>query len=186
LTTETSEPKTNPYVHQDDTPEILVLDNMQGEKAYYEVITAKVGPKSKFQQQGKDGWAIEGIKGFWSSDTPLNTGQVIEVQLSRKPKYEAAGWYQDMVSVKILEGNSADESSGNTAKVPVPVSNTGYDSRNKSIEKQVAVKGFVEMTPHVEALVSAGFMSKDTAIDIIRFAYEGCKELYGEEVPWNE
>jgi len=186
LTTETSEPKTNPYVHPDDTPEILVLDNMQDKKAYYKVITAKVGPKSKFQQQGKDGWAIEGIKGFWSSDTPLNTGQVIEVQLSRKPKYEAAGWYQDMVSVKILEGNSADESSGNSAKVPVPVSNTGYDSRNKSIEKQVAVKGFVEMTPHVEALVSAGFMSKDTAIDIIRFAYEGCKELYGEEVPWNE
>jgi len=186
LTTETSEPKTNPYVHPDDTPEILVLDNMQDKKAYYKVITAKVGPKSKFQQQGKDGWAIEGIKGFWSSDTPLNTGQVIEVQLSREPKYEAAGWYQDMVSVKILEGNSADESSGNSAKVPVPVSNTGYDSRNKSIEKQVAVKGFVEMTPHVEALVSAGFMSKDTAIDIIRFAYEGCKELYGEEVPWNE
>ena len=186
MTTETSEPKTNPYVHPDDTPEILVLDNMQDKKAYYKVITAKVGPKSKFQQQGKDGWAIEGIKGFWSSDTPLNTGQVIEVQLSRKPKVQGSGWYQDMVSVKILEGNSADESSGNSAKVPVPVSNTGYDSRNKSIEKQVAVKGFVEMTPHVEALVSAGFMSKDTAIDIIRFAYEGCKELYGEEVPWNE
>lgn len=182
MTTETSEPKTNPYVHQDDTPEILVLDNMQGEKAYYEVITAKVGPKSQYG----DAWAIEGIQGFWNSKTPLNSGQVIEVQLSRKPKVQGSGWYQDMVSVKILEGNSADESSGNTAKVPVPVSNTGYDSRNKSIEKQVAVKGFVEMTPHVEALVSAGFMSKDTAIDIIRFAYEGCKELYGEEVPWNE
>ena len=181
MTTETPE-KGNPYIHNDDTPEILVLDNMQGEKAYYQTLTAKVGPKSQYG----DAWALEGIYGFRNSKTPLNSGQVIEVQLSRKPKVQGSGWYQDMVSVKILEGHVAEESSDNSAKVPVPVSNTGYDARNKSIEKQVAVKGFVEMTPHVEALVSAGFMSKETAVDIIRFAYEGCKDLYGGEVPWDE
>ena len=68
----------------------------------------------------------------------------------------------------------------------VVVRRTSDDPTRKSIEKQVAVKGYVELVPVVGDLVEMGFMKKETALSIIQKAILGLDNLMGEEVPWDD
>lgn len=68
----------------------------------------------------------------------------------------------------------------------VVVRTNSEDPTRKSIEKQVAVKGYVELVPVVGDLVEMGFMKKETALSIIQKAILGLDNLMGEEVPWDD
>jgi len=105
--------------------------------------------------------------------------------LSRKPKATSDGVYQDIVELEV-HGQEEGEVEETEPQGKVVVRRTSDDPTRKSIEKQVAVKGYVELVPVVGDLVEMGFMKKETALSIIQKAILGLDNLMGEEVPWDD
>lgn len=85
-----------------------------------------------------------------------------------------------------VHGQEEGEAEETEPQGKVVVRRTSDDPTRKSIEKQVAVKGYVELVPVVGDLVEMGFMKKETALSIIQKAILGLDNLMGEEVPWDD
>lgn len=174
----TTENLSNPYAHENDTIELSVSE-MKGQRATYlpVEVTVKMQGKYPVRDRNFNQVVLEEVNGFWNPPHALSVGAKGIAVLSINQSGTGTLYY-DIQSWEPVDGAEAVES---TEKVSVPVASGGsVDGRNRSIERQVAVKALIELAPHCEGLVSAGFMKSETAARVVRKAVLGAEELLGE------
>lgn len=137
-------------------------------RQYFEPIEVRVERASQFNtSKPPDKWQFqfEGIEGYWGvprgfmwEATPLYDGARVRVTLSQR------GQYRDISQVELLEhvsppvaenieppvSNVETKSSGSQSTMNQPP----VDSRNRSIERQVAHKTMTDRLASVESLIS--------------------------------
>lgn len=174
----TTENLSNPYNLDYDNIELKVAE-MKGDRAVYQPIELTVKAYGKFNCRGKDYKQVsfEDVGGFWEIPHALAPGAKGIGVLTRNKN--GSTLYNDCQSWEPVDGGQVVAP---TEKVSVPVASSGgsVDGRNRSIERQVAVKALIELAPHCEGLVSAGFMKSETAARVVRKAVLGAEELLGE------
>lgn len=175
----TTENTSNPYAHENDSIELSVSE-MKGQRATYLPVEVTVKMQGKYPVRDRDfnQVILEEVNGFWNPPHALSVGAKGIAVLSINQSGTGTLYY-DIQSWEPVDGGQAVES---TEKVSVPVASSGgsVDGRNRSIERQVAVKALIELAPHCEGLVSAGFMKSETAARVVRKAVLGAEELLGE------
>ena len=175
----TTENLSNPYAHENDSIELSVSE-MKGQRATYlpVEVTVKMQGKYPVRDRNFNQVILEEVNGFWNPPHALSVGAKGIAVLSINQSGTGTLYY-DIQSWEPVDGGQAVESA---EKVSVPVASSGgsVDGRNRSIERQVAVKALIELAPHCEGLVSAGFMKSETAARVVRKAVLGAEELLGE------
>jgi len=192
-------PKEDPYrvpvseedENRGDTLELIPAKEIAGNKMFYQPVETSVSAVSTYPDGG---FALQGLDGFWKANMLQNKSQLRHgtsglFTLARKPKVSGEGVYQDIMNLEVHgQEEEEKESTEPQDKVQgkVVVRRNFDDPTRKSIEKQVAVKGYVELVPVVGDLVEMGFIKKETALSIIQKAVYGLDHLMGEEVPWDD
>ncbi len=175
----TTENTSNPYAHENDSIELSVSE-MKGQRATYLPVEVTVKMQGKYPVRDRDfnQVILEEVNGFWNPPHALSVGAKGIAVLSINQSGTGTLYY-DIQSWEPVDGGQVVAP---TEKVSVPVASSGgsVDGRNRSIERQVAVKALIELAPHCEGLVSAGFMKSETAARVVRKAVLGAEELLGE------
>tara|TARA_R110000851_G_scaffold189776_1_gene340131 strand:+ start:578 stop:1132 length:555 start_codon:yes stop_codon:yes gene_type:complete len=169
----------NPYAHESDTIELSVSE-MQNARAIYNRVEVTVKSLGQYKVRGQEfkQVTLQEVNGFWNPPHELSVGAKGIAILSIN-KIASGTLYHDIQDWEQTEGGVA-VAPAQKVSVPVATSGNSMDGRNRSIEKQVGVKALIELAPHCEALVSAGFMKSETAARVIRQAVLGAEELLGE------
>ena len=185
----TTENLSNPYAHENDSIELSVSE-MKGQRATYlpVEVTVKMQGKYPVRDRNFNQVILEEVNGFWNPPHALSVGAKGIAVLSINQSGTGTLYY-DIQSWEPVDGATTTSSTqdgsldisvgGEKVIVPVGSPNT-VDGRNRSIERQVAVKALIELAPHCEGLVSAGFMKSETAARVVRKAVLGAEELLGE------
>tara|TARA_R100001082_G_scaffold94060_1_gene60911 strand:- start:40 stop:600 length:561 start_codon:yes stop_codon:yes gene_type:complete len=179
----TTENTPNPYAHENDSIELSVSE-MKGQRAIYLPVEVTVKMQGKYPVKDRpfNQVILEELNGFWNPPHELFAGAKGIALLSIN-KVSSGTLYWDIQSWEPVDGGpTSRELESHAEKVSVPVASSGgsVDGRNRSIERQVAVKALIELAPHCEGLVSAGFMKSETAARVVRKAVLGAEELLGE------
>ena len=185
----TTENLSNPYAHENDSIELSVSE-MKGQRATYlpVEVTVKMQGKYPVRDRNFNQVVLEEVNGFWNPPHALSVGAKGIAVLSINQSGTGTLYY-DIQSWEPVDGGPEVDMVARqmqvvppNEKVSVPVASSGgsVDGRNRSIERQVAVKALIELAPHCEGLVSAGFMKSETAARVVRKAVLGAEELLGE------
>ena len=179
----TTENTSNPYAHENDSIELSVSE-MKGQRATYLPVEVTVKMQGKYPVRDRDfnQVILEEVNGFWNPPHALSVGAKGIAVLSINQSGTGTLYYDIQSWEPVDGGPTSRELESHAEKVSVPVASSGgsVDGRNRSIERQVAVKALIELAPHCEGLVSAGFMKGETAARVVRKAVLGAEELLGE------